>query len=92
MSKQRKWTEKQLREAIVSSTSIRQVLNKIGLISAGGNYTQIKSYIGQYKIDIKHFKGKAWNKGLIGIGRPRITIKEILVKNSNFELKAILGC
>ncbi len=85
MPKKRKWTEKNLREAIKSSTSTRQVLGKIGLIQAGGNYTQIKKYIKDFKIDTKHFKGKGWNKGLTGIGKPRITIENILVKDSNFQ-------
>jgi hypothetical protein len=60
-------------------------LGKIGLIQAGGNYNQIKKYIAEYKINIKHFKGMGWNKGMTGIGKPRITIEDILVKNSNFQ-------
>ena len=85
MPKKRKWTEENLRKAVTSSTSIRQVLNKVGLIQAGGNYNQIKKYIDIYKINTKHFKGRAWNKGLVGIGKPRIKIEEVLTINSNFQ-------
>ncbi|MFH1454881.1 MAG: HNH endonuclease signature motif containing protein [bacterium] len=81
----KKWTEKDLRNAVVSSTSIRQVLKKIGLIEAGGNYNQIKKYIDKFNINIKHFKGRAWNKGMKLIGIPRIQLKDILIKNSNFQ-------
>ena len=85
MTRKRKWTEENLRKAITSSTSIRQVLNKIGLIEAGGNYSQIKKYIKEINISIDHFKGRCWNKGLVGIGIPRISLKEILIKDSDFQ-------
>ena len=42
MSK-RKWTEKQLRASVRYSTSIRQVIQKLGLIPAGGNYDQVNA-------------------------------------------------
>jgi hypothetical protein len=85
MSRKRKWTEENLKRAVLSSTSVRQVLDKIGLVQAGGNYNQIKKYIKENNLNIKHFKGRGWNKGLKGIGVPRISIKDILVKNSNFQ-------
>lgn len=85
MPKKRQWTEKSLRDAVISSTSMRQVLRKIGLIPAGGNYSQIKKYIKELDINTKHFKGHGWNKGMIGIGKPRFTIEELLIENSNFQ-------
>jgi hypothetical protein len=85
VNKKRKWSEKELKEAVKNSTSYRQVLYKIGLVPAGGNYEQIKKYISQLKLSTKHFKGKAWNKGLIGIGKPIIPLNKVLVKNSNYQ-------
>jgi hypothetical protein len=85
ISRKRKWTQQQLIEAVKKSTSVRQVIKKIGLIEAGGNYEQIKKYIDFYKINTKHFTGKAWNKGLSGIGKPIIPLKNILIKNSTFQ-------
>jgi hypothetical protein len=38
----RKYTEEQLREAVKASKSIRQVLKKLGLAEAGGNYSTVK--------------------------------------------------
>ncbi|MEK7212798.1 MAG: HNH endonuclease signature motif containing protein [Patescibacteria group bacterium] len=83
--KQRSWTELQLEKAVASSSSLRQVLKKLGLREAGGNYDQVKKYIKEYKLETKHFKGRAWNKGLRGIGKPLIPLKDILVKNSYYQ-------
>lgn len=85
MNKKRKWTENQFKEAVKNSTSYRQVLKKIGLIEAGGNYEQVKKYIKEFNLDKSHFKGMAWNKGLRGIGKPIIPLEKILVKNSFFQ-------
>ncbi len=58
---------------------------KLGLREAGGNYEQIKKYIKEYGLNIKHFKGRGWNLGLRGIGKPLIPLEKILVKNSYFQ-------
>ncbi len=79
------WTKKQLEAAVRKSSSIRQVLLKINLKEAGGNYAQIKKYLVLYKIDTKHFKGRGWNKGLKGFLRPRIALCKILTINNNFQ-------
>ncbi len=85
MSKKRSWSENDLKIAAKKSTSVRQVLQRLNLKMAGGNYTQISKFIKEYKINIRHFKGKGWNKGLIGIGKPRIELKDILKRNSYFQ-------
>lgn len=85
MERQKKWTREQLIEASRESTSVRQVLKKLGLVEAGGNYSQIQAYIQIYKIDTSHFKGMAWNKGLKGLGKPFILTKDILVSNSRYQ-------
>lgn len=83
--RKRKWTEKELRHATTTSTSIRQILRKLKLKEAGGNYTQIKKYLDHYKIKTCHLKGKGWSKGLRGIGKPRIPLELILVKGSTYQ-------
>ena len=95
MNRKRSWTEVQLKEAVRGSTSYRQVLVKLNLRDAGGNYSQIKKYIKEYGLNIKHFKGKAWNKGLTGIGKPRVPLDKILVKGTyfhSFQLKKTFYC
>ncbi|MCX6722828.1 MAG: HNH endonuclease signature motif containing protein [Candidatus Staskawiczbacteria bacterium] len=81
----RRWNESQLNSAVKSSKSYRQVLHKLGLKEAGGNYQQIKKYITEYNFNINHFTGKVWNKGLRGIGKPRLSLESILVKNSYYQ-------
>ena len=83
--RRRRWSEAQLVHAVKNSSSFRQVLKKIGLIEAGGNYDQIKKYVQELKIDVSHFTGKAWNKGMRGRYMPHIPLKKILVKGSNFQ-------
>jgi len=83
--KKRSWSTEQLKNAVKNSFSYRQVLAKLGLREAGGNYEQIKKYIREYKLDIKHFKGRGWNAGLRGIGKPRIPLEQILKKGTYFQ-------
>lgn len=83
--KPRRWSEDQLRKSAQKSTSIRQVLHQLGLREAGGNYAQISKYLHFYKINTLHFKGRAWNKGLKGIGKPLFSLEQILIVNSSFQ-------
>ena len=83
--KKRSWTEQQLKDAVKISRSIRQTLSRLRLKEAGGNYFQIRKYLNFYKIDHSHFTGPGWSKGLRGIGKPRMSLDEILVSNSNFQ-------
>lgn len=83
--KKRTWTEQQLKCAVRDSFSYRRVLNKLGLREAGGNYSQIKKYIKEYHLNISHFKGKGWNAGMRGIGKPIVPLEKILVKDSSFQ-------
>ena len=85
MTKARKWTERQLVDAAKIATSVRQILFALGLEQAGGNYSQIKKYLKEFNVDISHFKGKSWNKGMKGIGSPRIPLDQILVKGSDYQ-------
>ena len=81
----RRCTAEQLKSAVQSSTSYRQVLAKLHLVEAGGNYTQIKKYAKEYGLNTTHFVGKVWNKGLRGLGKPRISLATILVKDSSYQ-------
>lgn len=83
--RKRKWTGNQLRKAAKNSRSVRQTLNKLGLKEAGGNYAQVKKYLHFYKIDTSHFKGRGWNKGMKMPFIPKIPLRKILVKNSQYQ-------
>jgi hypothetical protein len=56
--KLRKYTEKQLREAIQSSVSIREALQKLNIKAAGGNYYIFQKAVNYFNIDTSHFTGQ----------------------------------
>lgn len=84
MSTKRKWNEKQLKNAVLSSYSYRSVLLKLDLKPCGGNYEQLKKYITEYSLDISHFTGQGWNKDR---KHPVVvsTLEAKLTKNSNWQ-------
>lgn len=81
----RSWTKEQLVFAVKKSKSIRSTIKALGLVPAGGNYEQVKNYIKYYKLNTDHFTGMTWNKGMRGIGVPRIQLSDILKKNTDFQ-------
>lgn len=83
--KKRRWSEEQLRICVKKATSIRQLLSFLGLREAGGNYKQIKEYLLHYKLDVSHFRGQGWSRGMTGIGKPRLKLEDVLVAESTFQ-------
>lgn len=81
----RSWNAEQLRTAVQKSKSIRQVLMHLSLRPAGGNYTQVQKYIQEYKLNVSHFKGKGWSKGLKMPFIPKIPLAAILTKASSYQ-------
>ena len=86
MDGRRSWTIKQLEEAARISSSLRQVISKLGLIPAGGNYEHVSRIIRENRIDVRHFTGKGWSKGKTVSKEPIYSLEEILRKNSHFGL------
>lgn len=88
--RQRSWSDSQLRTAVKTSRSMRSVIQKLGLIPAGGNYAHITGKIRTLNLDTVHFTGQGWLKG---IQRPYTTgrsLKEVLKRStvvSSFKLK-----
>jgi hypothetical protein len=85
MAKPKKWSINDLENAVLTSTSKRQVLKKLGLVEAGGNYSQIEKYITLYEIDSSHFLGQAANRGRNLNRKPVYELSSILVRNSTFQ-------
>lgn len=86
MYTKKKWNIKQLEKATKESKSLRQVLFKLGLVEAGGNYQQIKKYLKKYCINYSHFTGKAWNKGMHGLVRKStLPLDKILIKGKGYQ-------
>jgi 5-methylcytosine-specific restriction endonuclease McrA len=57
-----RYTKEMVETAVSTSISYAQVLTKLGIIPAGGNYSVLKKFITTNNIDTKHFKGQGWNK------------------------------
>ena len=58
-----KYTIEQLKGAVKSSSSLRQVLIKLSVAPYGGNYDVLKKALSHFALDTSHFHGQAWNKG-----------------------------
>jgi hypothetical protein len=83
--RQSRYSDLQLIEAVQSSTSVRQVLEKLGLAEAGGNYSIVKRRIQRLKISTVHFKGQGWKKGDKSPLVPAKSLSDILRKGSNVQ-------
>lgn len=85
MPRARNWTDADLIAAVEGSTSIRQVLARLGLSPAGGNYSQIKHRIQQLQIDTGHFRGQGWKRGDVAPVVPARPLDELLIKGSRVQ-------
>jgi hypothetical protein len=75
----KRYTDAQLKEAVKTSRSYAQVLIKLGLKPAGGNYKTLQQYVTQLKISIAHFSGRGWNRGAeYRCPRPRRPLSSLL--------------
>lgn len=75
-------------EIIKESYSIAEVLNKLGLKAAGGNYRTFNKFVSENNIDTSHFSGQLWNKGKV-VG-PKRDIEDYLSNNfsiTSYQLK-----
>lgn len=75
----------EVQSAILNAHSYRQALINLNIIPKGGNYKIIKRLIKEYNIDISHFKGHGWNKGLTLKSNSRISLDDILIENSSYQ-------
>ena len=83
-----KYSLEQLKNAIKTSTSMRQVLLKVKVAPFGGNYDVLRKAIKYFDIDTSHFVGQAWNKGKIL--SPKVSIEQYLSNEKpiqSFKLK-----
>lgn len=85
MRKKRSWTDDDLIAAVADSRSYRQVIIKLGLIPAGGNYAQVSRTIKNLGLDTSHFTGMGWNVGLNFVPREPIALEEILINGKEYQ-------
>src|SRR4051812_16280827 len=74
----RTWTDEQLRLAVGSSTSFRQVLLRLGLRAAGGNYATVQRCVRESALSTIHFTGSGWRLGSTIPSRPARSLEEVL--------------
>lgn len=74
-----RWNDADLRSAIVESRSYAQVIRKLGLVPAGGNYVQVQRRVLDLDLDTSHFTGMGWNKGKIFDPAPALPLEKVLV-------------
>ena len=53
-----RWTEGDLRRAVADARSIQEIIEKLGLIPAGGNYATMKEHFKKLAIDHFAFERK----------------------------------
>ena len=86
--KLRKYDQSQLREAIKNSTSLRQVLEVLGVAPYGGNYEVLRRAIRHFGLDTSHFTGQSWNKGkTVGPKQPLQRFLNNEIRIDSFKLK-----
>lgn len=63
MRRRKAYTDDDLRQAVAESLSFAQVLVRLGLRPAGGNYRALKALLLTLQIDYSHFTHSAWSRG-----------------------------
>lgn len=82
--KYRRWniTDEEIKEAVLGSISVAEVLRKIGRSQAGGTHSWITTRIKRAGISTAHMKGQGHNKGKI-FPHKRRKIEDIFVLREN---------
>jgi predicted RNA-binding Zn-ribbon protein involved in translation (DUF1610 family) len=65
-----KYTVEKLQKVVKESTSIAEVMRKLGFKQiSGGSFSHLSNKIKKLNIDKSHFKGQSWMKGKTGFGK-----------------------
>lgn len=85
-----KYSKESIEPIVITSKSFKEVLEKMFLRAAGGNYQIIKNYIKKYGIDITHFETAS--ERMLKKGKQKIVtpLSEVMVEHSKYgrtELK-----
>ena len=76
--RRRTWTDTDLRRFVADATSMAQVLRRLGLRTAGGNYEQVKARISSLELDTSHWTGQGHLRGKPNPYAPRRPLERIL--------------
>lgn len=76
-----RYEKEKLAAAAAESFSYSQMLNKLGLRSAGGNHNTVKKYVSLYGIDTAHFDPYKFRRP----NKVAKNLSEVLVENSSYS-------
>ena len=88
MQKDEKYNKEILKKLILESSSIKEVLEKMNIRAAGGNYKTFNRYVIQYNLDISHFEERIKiYKRTLGVYslKHKKPLEQILKENSNYS-------
>ncbi|MCW1094304.1 HNH endonuclease [Streptomyces sp. RS2] len=85
-----KWTREVLEPVIAASTSVNEVLRRLGLDPVGGHHTNISRRIKAYGIDTSHFTSVVRTERQRH-NRRRRTPEEILIEDTSVHARRIPG-
>lgn len=82
----RKISDEEFREVVAQSLSIAQVIVRLGLVPAGGNYKTVQARSNKLALDTSHFTGRGWNVGdrYRSFGKS-FQLTDILVRDSAYS-------
>jgi hypothetical protein len=80
----RRSSDEELTQIVAESFSLAEVLRRLDLRLAGGNYAVLKQRIKELNLDTSHFTGKLWLKGKKNHATRYRALEEILVKDSTY--------
>lgn len=80
-----KYTDDEFIQAVIDSFSVREVFDKLNLVSAGGNYQSFYNRVNRLCLDISHFTGQGYLKGKIHNWSPKKSLADILIKGTTYR-------
>ena len=83
--RRRSWTDTDLIASVAESTSMAQVLRRIGLRAAGGNYEQVKVRINSLRLATEHWTGQAHLRGKTNPHVRRHPLQSILRRGTVYQ-------
>lgn len=93
MPRPKKWDLADLPKIVEQSFSVREVIKRLGLIPAGGNYAQVQKYIKELNLDVSHFTGQGHLRGKTHVYNKRplsdYTEKGIPIQSHKLRLRLL---